>query len=77
MSAPFFPEIEAVTHEGPDSEDPLAYRFYEAERPVLGKPMREQLRHRKASSSRSCGATTAILRVMVRPLLQPSWMMNR
>ena len=44
MSEPFFPEIEAVTHEGPDSENPVAYRFYDAERSVLGKSMREQLR---------------------------------
>ena len=44
MSEPFFPEIEAITHEGPDSANPLAYRFYEAERPVLGESMREQLR---------------------------------
>jgi len=44
MSEPFFPEIEAVTHEGPDSENPVAYRFYDAERSVLGRSMREQLR---------------------------------
>jgi xylose isomerase len=44
MSAPFFPEIEAIRYQGPDSENPLAYRFYDAERPVLGKSMREQLR---------------------------------
>jgi xylose isomerase len=44
MSEPFFPEVEAVPYQGPDSESPLAYRFYDAERPVLGKPMREQLR---------------------------------
>jgi xylose isomerase len=44
MSAAFFPEIEAVPYQGPDSENPLAYRFYDAKRPVLGKSMREQLR---------------------------------
>ena len=44
MSEPLFPEIEPVAHEGPDSENPLAYRFYDAERPVLGRSMREQLR---------------------------------
>jgi xylose isomerase len=44
MREPFFPETEPVTHEGPDSENPLAYRFYDAERPVLGRSMREQLR---------------------------------
>jgi xylose isomerase len=44
MREPFFPEIDAVLHEGPDSENPLAYRFYDAERSVLGKSMRDQLR---------------------------------
>jgi xylose isomerase len=44
MSEPFFPEIEAVAHEGRDSQNPVAYRFYDAERSVLGKSMREQLR---------------------------------
>jgi len=44
MSEPFFPGIAVVTYQGPDSDDPLAYRFYDGERLVLGKPMREQLR---------------------------------
>ena len=44
MSEPFFREIETVTYQGPDSEDPLAYRFYDAQRSVLGKSMGEQLR---------------------------------
>ncbi len=43
-SSPFFPEIERVPFQGPDGRDPLAYRYYEADRPVLGKPMREHLR---------------------------------
>ena len=44
MIEPFFPGIAVVSYQGPDSDDPLAYRFYDAERLVLGKPMREQLR---------------------------------
>ena len=44
MREPFFPEIDAVLYEGPDSGNPLAYRFYDAGRSVLGKSMREQLR---------------------------------
>jgi xylose isomerase len=44
MSEPFFPEVEAIPYQGPDSRSPLAYRFYDAERSVLGKSMREQLR---------------------------------
>jgi xylose isomerase len=40
----FFKGIEPVTFKGPDSDDPLAYRFYEPDRVVLGKKMRDQLR---------------------------------
>ena len=44
MSEPFFAGIERIPYEGPESENALAYRFYEPERVVLGKPMRDQLR---------------------------------
>ena len=40
----FFKGIDPVSFKGPDSDDPLAFRFYDRDRPVLGKPMREQLR---------------------------------
>ena len=50
MREPFFPEIDAVLHEGTDSENPLAYRFYDAERSVLVKSMRDQLRFSVYSS---------------------------
>ena len=40
----FFKGIEPVPFKGPDSDDPLAFRFYEKDRLVLGKPMRDQLR---------------------------------
>ena len=44
MSEPFFPAIERIPYAGPESENALAYRFYDPERVVLGKRMREQLR---------------------------------
>lgn len=44
MSEPFFPGIERIRYEGPESENALAYRFYDPERVVLGKRMQEQLR---------------------------------
>ena len=44
MSEPFFTGIERVRYEGPESENALAYRFYDPERVVLGKRMQEQLR---------------------------------
>ncbi|QLC24743.1 xylose isomerase [Parasphingopyxis algicola] len=40
----YFADIPSISFEGPDSDNPLAFRVYDAERQVLGKPMREQLR---------------------------------
>src|SRR5690349_1128902 len=40
----FFKGIEKVPFKGPDSDDPLAFRFYEPDRMVLGKRMADQLR---------------------------------
>lgn len=39
-----FSEFPVVRYEGPQSENPFAYRWYDAERVVLGKPLREHLR---------------------------------
>jgi xylose isomerase len=44
MTTQFFPAIDRIRYEGPDTTNPLAFRWYDAERPVLGKPMRDQLR---------------------------------
>jgi xylose isomerase len=44
MSEPFFPEIERIPYRGPESQDPLAYRFYQAEQRIDGKTMAEHLR---------------------------------
>ena len=44
MSNSVFSSFETVKFEGADSGNPLAYRFYDAERVVLGKPLKEHLR---------------------------------
>src|SRR3546814_920155 len=44
MTAPFFDGIDRIRHEGPDSRNPLAFRFYDPDRLVLGRRMEEQLR---------------------------------
>jgi xylose isomerase len=41
---PAFPEITKIEYEGPQSKNPLAFRHYNAEEVVEGKPMREHLR---------------------------------
>ncbi len=39
-----FSDLETVRFSGPDSDDPLAYRYYDADRVVLGRPLRDHLR---------------------------------
>ena len=39
-----FPNIETIKYEGPDSKDPLAFRWYNADEEVAGKTMRDHLR---------------------------------
>jgi xylose isomerase len=44
MSETVFSSFETVKYEGPGSETSLAYQWYDAERVVLGKPMKDHLR---------------------------------
>ena len=44
MAEPFFADTEPIRFEGPDTTNPLAFRCYDAGRPVLGRTMAEQLR---------------------------------
>ena len=44
MTTDYFADIAPVVFEGPDSDNELAYRFYDKKRVVLGKTMEEHLR---------------------------------
>lgn len=45
MNAPFFPTIsEPIRYEGPDSTNPLSFRWYDADRVVAGRTMADHLR---------------------------------
>jgi len=44
MSTGFFGSIDRIPYAGPDSEDPLAFRHYQADELVLGKRMEDHLR---------------------------------
>ncbi len=44
MADTIFSQFPTVKYEGPESENPLAYRFYDADRVVMGKPLKEHLR---------------------------------
>ena len=40
----FFPDVDTIRYRGPESTDPLAFRYYNADAEVLGKAMRDHLR---------------------------------
>jgi xylose isomerase len=44
MSASFFADIEPIKYEGLESANPLAYRYYDKNRIVMGKTMEDHLR---------------------------------
>ena len=44
MNRSYFADIAPIAYEGPQSANPLAYRFYDKSRLVLGKTMEQQLR---------------------------------
>lgn len=44
MSKEYFPLIAKIPYEGVESKNPLAFHYYEPERMVLGKPMKEWLK---------------------------------
>ena len=39
----FFPNVKKTTYEGPQSKNPFAYRYFDAEEMVMGKKMKEHL----------------------------------
>ncbi|WP_436927559.1 xylose isomerase [Halosimplex amylolyticum] len=39
-----FPDVDQVKYEGPDSKDPLSFKYYDPERSIGGKTMEEHLR---------------------------------
>ena len=44
MTTRFFGDIKPVKYEGPESDNPLAYRFYDKDEKVLGKRLEDHLR---------------------------------
>ena len=40
----YFKNINEINYEGPDSENPLSFKYYDENKQVLGKTMKEHLR---------------------------------
>jgi xylose isomerase len=44
MNEQFFDTVDTIRYEGPESDNPLAFRWYDADRVVAGRTMRDHLR---------------------------------
>jgi len=51
----YFPNIKKIEYEGPDSSNPLAFKFYNEDQKVSGKTMREHFRFAVAYWHTFCG----------------------
>ena len=40
----YFPSIDPIAYEGPDSDNPLAFKYYDPDRVIAGKPMKDHFR---------------------------------
>ena len=64
-----FPEVQKIKFEGPESKNPLAFRFYDESEVVAGKTMKDQLRFSVAywHTMRGSGADPFGPGTMIRP----------
>ena len=51
----YFPGIDQIKYEGPQSKNPMAFKYYDANQVVLGKTMKEYLRFAVAYWHTFCG----------------------
>ena len=51
----YFPGINKIKYEGPDSKNPLAFKFYDENRIIAGKSMKEHFRFSVAYWHTFCG----------------------
>lgn len=54
----YFENIPQIVYEGPQSKNPYAFKYYEADRLVMGKPMKEHLKFAMAWWHNLCAAGT-------------------
>lgn len=55
MTNHYFPKIQTISFEGPESDNPLAFRWYNPDRVVMGKAMKDHLRYACAYWHSFCG----------------------
>ena len=53
-----FSNIPKVTYKGPESSDPFSFKYYDADKVIMGKPMKEHLKFAMAWWHNLCAAGT-------------------
>ena len=73
-----FQNIPKIKYEGANSKNPLAFHYYDAEKIVLGKPMKEHLPFAMAWWHNLCAAGTDMFgRGTASVLKKAAWSMQR
>lgn len=44
MSTPYFPNIDKIEYEGPDSDNPFSFKYYQEDKVIAGKTMKDHFR---------------------------------
>ena len=55
----YFPGIGKIKFEGVESKNPMAFRYYDAEKVILGKPMKESVEIRYGNGGTHCALKVA------------------
>ena len=73
MSEQFFNTVNKIQFEGPNSTNPLAFRYYDENQVVMGKTMKEHLRFAACYWHNFCWAGSDIFGegTFERPWIQP------
>src|SRR5258706_58712 len=69
MSQAFFPGIETIRYEGPNSGKPLAFRYYDKDRSMRGKSIAKHLRCMSGAATNPDPEVFAFAAAQVRKIL--------
>lgn len=73
-SKSYFPDVGVIAYEGPETDNPLAFRHYQADRLVAGRPLRDWLRFAVAYWHSLCGGGSDPFGAPTRPM---PWLASR
>ena len=51
----YFPQVKRIKYEGPNSSNPLSFKYYDSEKIIAGKPMKDHFRFATAYWHTFCG----------------------